>query len=64
MATEGAAGGARRGIRDPGRCQGRRQGFQGRNLGRARSLMDDDLEELKGCVDLGFDLQQQQTPRR
>jgi len=23
-------------------------------VGRSRSLTDDDLEELKGCVDLGF----------
>jgi hypothetical protein len=25
-------------------------------MGRARSLTDDDMEELKGCVDLGFGL--------
>ncbi|XP_062183366.1 uncharacterized protein LOC133887431 [Phragmites australis] len=28
--------------------------IEGGGVGRARSLTDDDLEELKGCVDLGF----------
>lgn len=31
-------------------------------VGRARSLTDDDLEELKGCVDLGFGFSYREIP--
>ncbi|TVU25815.1 hypothetical protein EJB05_28325, partial [Eragrostis curvula] len=31
-------------------------------MGRARSLTDDDLEELKGCVDLGFGFSYHEIP--
>jgi hypothetical protein len=31
-------------------------------MGRARSLTDDDLEELKGCVDLGFGFSYDEIP--
>ncbi|EMS55256.1 hypothetical protein TRIUR3_09123 [Triticum urartu] len=31
-------------------------------VGRARSLTDDDLEELKGCVDLGFGFSYNEIP--
>jgi hypothetical protein len=32
------------------------------SVGRARSLTDDDLEELKGCVDLGFGFSYDEIP--
>ena len=31
-------------------------------MGRARSMTDDDLEELKGCVDLGFGFSYHEIP--
>ncbi|KAB8117019.1 hypothetical protein EE612_058538, partial [Oryza sativa] len=34
----------------------------GGGVGRARSLTDDDLEELKGCVDLGFGFSYDEIP--
>ncbi|BAF28056.2 Os11g0282300, partial [Oryza sativa Japonica Group] len=34
----------------------------GLGVGRARSLTDDDLEELKGCVDLGFGFSYDEIP--
>ncbi|XP_040385466.1 uncharacterized protein LOC102713151 isoform X2 [Oryza brachyantha] len=34
----------------------------GVGVGRARSLTDDDLEELKGCVDLGFGFSYDEIP--
>jgi hypothetical protein len=34
----------------------------GGGVGRARSLTDDDLEELKGCVDLGFGFSYNEIP--
>lgn len=34
----------------------------GEGMGRARSLTDDDLEELKGCVDLGFGFSYDEIP--
>ncbi|PAN42109.1 hypothetical protein PAHAL_8G100200 [Panicum hallii] len=35
---------------------------EGSGVGRARSLTDDDLEELKGCVDLGFGFSYHEIP--
>ncbi|XP_015697627.2 uncharacterized protein LOC102718501 [Oryza brachyantha] len=35
---------------------------EGSGFGRARSLTDDDLEELKGCVDLGFGFSYDEIP--
>ncbi|RLM69377.1 uncharacterized protein C2845_PM17G06680 [Panicum miliaceum] len=35
---------------------------EGSGMGRARSLTDDDLEELKGCVDLGFGFSYHEIP--
>jgi len=37
-------------------------GESGGGMGRARSLTDDDLEELKGCVDLGFGFSYHEIP--
>jgi hypothetical protein len=37
-------------------------GENGGGMGRARSLTDDDLEELKGCVDLGFGFSYHEIP--
>uniref|UniRef100_A0A0E0MKV6 Uncharacterized protein n=1 Tax=Oryza punctata TaxID=4537 RepID=A0A0E0MKV6_ORYPU len=37
-------------------------GDDGGGVGRARSLTDDDLEELKGCVDLGFGFSYEEIP--
>ncbi|KAL6875709.1 hypothetical protein ACP4OV_013222 [Aristida adscensionis] len=37
-------------------------GEGGGGVGRARSLTDDDLEELKGCVDLGFGFSYHEIP--
>ncbi|MQI72125.1 DUF1685 domain-containing protein, partial [Escherichia coli] len=31
-------------------------------LGRTKSLTDDDLEELKGCLDLGFGFNYEEIP--
>ncbi|CAL4981298.1 unnamed protein product [Urochloa decumbens] len=39
-----------------------REGSGGGAVGRARSLTDDDLEELKGCVDLGFGFSYNEIP--
>ncbi|KAG8051133.1 hypothetical protein GUJ93_ZPchr0009g151 [Zizania palustris] len=50
VAEEPGGGGGGGGPSTPGGGGGR--GEDG--VGRARSLTDDDLEELKGCVDLGF----------
>uniref|UniRef100_A0A0E0J839 Uncharacterized protein n=1 Tax=Oryza nivara TaxID=4536 RepID=A0A0E0J839_ORYNI len=41
---------------------GGEDGGGGGGVGRARSLTDDDLEELKGCVDLGFGFSYDEIP--
>uniref|UniRef100_A0ACD5X4J1 Uncharacterized protein n=1 Tax=Avena sativa TaxID=4498 RepID=A0ACD5X4J1_AVESA len=46
---DGSPDGTAAGAGDPG-------------VGRARSLTDDDLEELKGCVDLGFGFSYDEIP--
>ncbi|URD86951.1 hypothetical protein MUK42_27147, partial [Musa troglodytarum] len=43
--------------------EGSDQGSEGENgVGRARSLTDDDLEELKACLDLGFGFTYDEIP--
>nr|XP_010907669.1 uncharacterized protein LOC105034285 [Elaeis guineensis] len=40
---------------------GREEGLEG--YGRTRSLTDDDLEDLKGCLDLGFGFSYEEIPQ-
>ncbi|MQM15230.1 hypothetical protein Taro_048172 [Colocasia esculenta] len=37
-------------------------GIEGGGVGRTKSLTDDDLEELKGCLDLGFGFSYEEIP--
>ncbi|KAJ3678141.1 hypothetical protein LUZ60_001944 [Juncus effusus] len=37
-------------------------GSDGGSMGRAKSLTDDDLEDLKGCLDLGFGFSYEEIP--
>lgn len=54
------AAGEEEGGGSPGAAALGREGSGG--VGRARSLTDDDLEELKGCVDLGFGFSYHEIP--
>nr|CAD1837006.1 unnamed protein product [Ananas comosus var. bracteatus] len=62
----GGGGGGGGGVMLEGYVEGSENGSEGGagegEVGRTKSLTDDDLEELKGCLDLGFGFSYEEIP--